>query len=99
MPEGTVTIPGGLKIRKNVAIGIGIAAVGIGGYYYYKQKQAANAAAQDTSTQSQALSDQNVDPATGYAYGSPEDQAALAAMQGAGGYGMYGGGQGYYLGY
>lgn len=94
MPEGTVTIPGGLKLKKNVAIGIGVASVAVGGYYYYRKRQAA--AAQNTSVQGQALSDQNIDPATGYAYGSPEDQAALAAMQGGGaGYG-YGGGYGGY---
>lgn len=97
MADGTVTIPGGLKLKKNVAIGIGVAAVGVGGYYYYRKRQADAAAAQNTSAQGQALSDQNIDPATGYAYGSPEDQAALAAMQGAGGNPLYGGG-GYYLG-
>lgn len=80
MPEtetgGKVTIPGGLKINKKIAIGIGVAAVAIFVYMYYRQKQQANAQSTTADQSGQ------VDPQTGYPYGSAEDQAALAAMSG-----------------
>jgi hypothetical protein len=40
MPDGTVTLPGGAKIKKNVAIAIGVGAVGVAAYVLYRQKQA-----------------------------------------------------------
>jgi hypothetical protein len=76
MPDGSVTLPGGAKIKKNVAIAIGVGAVGIAAYVLYRQKQASSSP--DTSGYSTA----DVDPQTGYPYGSPEDQAALAALSG-----------------
>lgn len=65
----------GLHMSKKAAMFGGIAVVGIGGIYYYRQKQnaASNATAVDNSGANTGL-----DPATGYAYGSPEDAAALA---------------------
>lgn len=78
MPDD-VKLPGGMHVNKKIAIGVGIAAVGIAGVYYYRQKQASNAAA---STSAAAATGSQIDPQTGYAYGSPEDQAALAAMAG-----------------
>ena len=95
MPD-TVTLPGGLHVKKKVAIGLGIAGAAIAGYVLYRQHQQN---AQATSASTTGSTSQNIDPQTGYAYGSPEDQAALAAMQGAGSGSLYGGGQGYYLGY
>ena len=74
MPEGTLTLPGGLKVKKNVAIGIGVAAVGIGAYAYYRNKQAQSTAQVDTGAQ--------IDPQTGYPYGSQQDTAALAQLSG-----------------
>lgn len=91
MPEGTVTLPGGLHIKKNVAIGIGVAAVAVGGFYWYRNRQASSS----STTSQTATQDQGVDPATGYPYGSPEDQAALAASGGYSGQ-TYGGGYGGY---
>jgi hypothetical protein len=73
MPD-TITLPGGLKVNKKVAITVGIASVGIAGYVLYRQSQAK----QTTDTSGYSTAD--VDPQTGYPYGSPEDQAALAAM-------------------
>jgi hypothetical protein len=71
----TITLPGGLHIKKNVAIAIGIGAAGIAGYVLYKQSQASS-----TTTDTSGYSTADVDPQTGYPYGSPEDQAALAAL-------------------
>lgn len=71
MPD--VTLPGGLKIDKKLAIGIGVASVGIAAVFYYRQKKAQESAPATTS---------DINPQTGYPYGSPEDQAALAAMAG-----------------
>lgn len=71
---GTITLPGGLKVKKNVAIGIGVAAVIIAAAYYYRSRQAASSEPYTPSAE--------IDPQTGYPYGSPEDQAALAALSG-----------------
>jgi hypothetical protein len=71
---GHITLPGGLKVKKNVAIGIGVGAVVVAGVIYYRNKQQ-TAAADTTGTYGSGI-----DPQTGYAYGSPEDQAALAAL-------------------
>jgi hypothetical protein len=78
MPGETVTLPGGLHVKKNVAITVGIASVAVGGYFYYRQRKASQAAAA-SATDPNA----QTDPQTGFAYGSPQDQAALAGMSGA----------------
>jgi hypothetical protein len=67
----------GKPVKKNVVFVVGGGIILIGGVYYYKQRQSANAA--------QAVGaavGSTIDPVTGFEYGSPEDQAALAAMQG-----------------
>lgn len=80
----------GHKMSRGAAIAVGVGGVVVV-YFAYKQHKnaAANAAAASTTG-----SNSNIDPQTGYAYGSAEDQAALSQMQGAGygntGYGSYG---------
>lgn len=76
MPDD-VKLPGGAHVDKKIAIGVGAAAVLIAGVYYYRQKQASA-----SSTTAATASGSQIDPQTGYAYGSPEDQAALTAMSG-----------------
>src|SRR5215831_12826679 len=76
MPDGNVTLPGGLKIKKNVAIILGLSGAGIAAYVLYQKRQASA----DTSTAATGTGD--IDPQTGFAYGSPEDQQALAALSG-----------------
>jgi hypothetical protein len=79
MPDSTITLPGGLHVKKKVAITVALGSVAIGGYFYYRQRQASQAAAATTATDSSA----QIDPQTGFAYGTPEDQAALAGLSGA----------------
>ena len=102
MPD-PVTSPGkinigGVKVSKSVAF-IGGGALLIGGVLYYRHKQSTDAANAAIATAGATTTD----PATGYPYGSAEDQAALAAQAGydtgssadAGyGYTTYGGGYG-----
>jgi hypothetical protein len=77
----------GSNVPKPVALGGG-AAILIGGVFYYR-KNKQNAAAQASVD---AAGTNEIDPATGYPYGSPEDAAALNAQNnyispsGAGGY-------------
>lgn len=68
--EGTVHTPIGEFPKKYVVIGgIGLAVlIGIG---YYRSKKSKAATPTDTS---------NIDPATGFVYGSADDQNALAAQ-------------------
>ena len=83
MPD-KVDVPIAGKVDKKVLIVGGVVVVALG-YYFYKKQQAASqsaAAAQTTAadTTTAAQSDTNIDPQTGYPYGSPEDQAALASL-------------------
>lgn len=85
--DGTMNIAGKPVKKETVYIGIAaVAIVGIGMYRYRKQQQqaaadaAANAAAQAPGTG--AGSSDQVDPATGFPYGSQEDAAALTAQSG-----------------
>jgi len=71
-----ITLPGGLKLKKNVAIILGVSGAGIAAYVLYQKRQA-NSSATDTTTGTG-----DIDPQTGFAYGSPEDQAALAGLAG-----------------
>lgn len=68
----TVNLPGLGSVKKGYAIAGGVAVVG-GFYVIYKRQQKANATAS-------AGANTGIDPATGYAYGSPEDAAALTAQ-------------------
>lgn len=87
----------GNDIPKPVAIG-GVAALGIVGVYYFRK----NKQAKDAQASVDAAGSTNIDPATGYPYGSAEDAASLGnqdtyQMAGtAGGYGFqgYSGGSG-----
>ena len=78
----TINIAGKPVNKKTVFI-VGGGAVIIGGIVYYRHSQAsaANAAAASASAAG-AQDGSNIDPATGFEYGSPEDQAALAAAAG-----------------
>jgi hypothetical protein len=90
MLEGTVKTPFGTASKKTVALigGGGLLVVGV---VWYRTKKAGGSSA--TSGTSSSTATDNIDPATGYAYGSPEDQAALASQSS--GYPAYGGGYGY----
>lgn len=68
--EGTIKTPLGTVQKKTALIvGGGVAIFGV--IIWYRQKQLGGTS--DTTT-----TDAQIDPATGYAYGSPEDAAALA---------------------
>jgi hypothetical protein len=70
--EGTVKTPFG-TVEKKTALYIGGAIVVVGGIVWYRNRNA-------TSSTTDPTTDAEIDPATGYAYGSPEDAAALAAQ-------------------
>lgn len=78
MPD-TIHI-GGIKVNKKAAIAVGGISFVVAGVVYYRQKRQAAASA-SASTDTAAATGSDIDPVTGYAYGSPEDQAALDAMQ------------------
>jgi len=68
--DGSVKTPFGEMPKKTVVL-LGVGSAGIIGVVYYRQKKA-----QQSSTVSTGTAE--IDPATGYPYGSPEDAAALA---------------------
>jgi hypothetical protein len=69
--EGTIKTPLGV-VQKKTALILGGGAVVLGGIVWYRQKQLA--ATTVTPTEGE------INPATGYPYGSPEDAAALQAQ-------------------
>lgn len=70
----SVNLPGAGPVKKkSLYIGLGFLAVA-GGIYYVRHKGASSSSSSSTAT----TSPDAIDPATGYAYGSPEDAAALA---------------------
>lgn len=85
--NGTVKTPLG-DVKKKTAMYAGIGGLGLLGVVWYRNKQAASAAASSSSTSTGT--DQGTDPQTGYAYGSPEDIAALQQMGASGLGGDYG---------
>jgi hypothetical protein len=99
--EGQVKTPFGEMNKKTVAIA-GVGGVVIIGIVYYRSKQtaaanaAATAAAANSAANATGTANTQIDPATGYPYGSAEDEAALSQQQGINytGYG-FGGGGGY----
>lgn len=71
--EGTIKTPMG-PVQKKTALYIVFGVAAIGGVVWYRHR---NAPAADTTT---TPTDAEIDPSTGYAYGSPEDAAALLAQ-------------------
>lgn len=71
--EGTVKTPLG-PVQKKTALYIVFGVAVLGGIVYYRHKQTGG------TVDSTATTDAEIDPATGYPYGSPEDAAALAAQ-------------------
>ena len=94
--EGTLNTPIG-KVPKKGAVIVGVGGAAVLGIVWYRSKQQAASSTSSTDTSQSG----EIDPATGYPYGSPEDQAALSQIQASsGGYGpLYnygiGGGGGY----
>lgn len=85
---------GGQNIPKPIAIG-GAIAIGVVGIYFYRNKKQQ----QDAAASVAAAGSTEIDPATGYPYGSAEDAAALQsqnnyAMPGGYGFTGYAGGSG-----
>lgn len=84
MPD-TVKLPGVGPVKKEYAIGAGaVLVLAVGVYYYRKNKAAQSSAASAATTAANTTTagdtGTTIDPQTGYPYGSPEDQAALASM-------------------
>lgn len=79
MLEGNVTIGGKSFPKKYVGLGLGAVAV-VGLATVYKRQKAANAASAATATGDLTAS-ANIDPATGFPYGSAEDAQALSDWQ------------------
>lgn len=86
---GTIEIAGH-RINKTAALGGG-AVVIVAAIVYYR-KHAASSASSASSAAPSTTDTTGIDPATGFPYGSPEDQAALASM--GSGFGYPGGGPG-----
>lgn len=84
--EGTIHTPMG-NVQKKTALIVGVGGGGVLLIAYYRSKKNAASASTSTSTDtSQSATDSsNIDPATGFPYGSPEDVAALQQQQLAGG--------------
>lgn len=90
MPTDTAPTGGGFKsLSKNQKIGIGVGAAALLGFTLYRysqqQKQSQAAAAAAAAAQAPgtgAGTSDNIDPATGFPYGSAEDAAALTSMAG-----------------
>ena len=91
--EGTVKTPFG-NVSKKTAVIVGGGGLGLLIIVWYRSKKNAGSSS-SSSTDTTASTDQsNIDPATGFPYGSPEDVAALQQQQMiGGGFGpVYGGG-------
>jgi len=71
--DGTVNTPVGTISKKAAVLGGG-AIVTVGAVVLYRKKQA------NATPTGAGIDTTEIDPATGFAYGSPEDQAALAAQ-------------------
>ncbi len=84
--EGSIDTPIG-SVPKKTALIVGGGLAVLVAVMYYRGKQASNAA-------SSAGASTEINPATGYVYGSPEDAAAMAAQAGYITGGMVGGGGG-----
>lgn len=84
--EGNVKTPFG-NVSKKTAVIVGGGGVLLLGIVWYRSKKAgAGSSSTSSSTDATASTDQsNIDPATGFPYGSPEDVAALQQQQMIGG--------------
>lgn len=71
---------GGMKIQKKTAAIVGIGLIGIIGIEWYKNKQAQSAAAAANAQATQQAGQNEIDPSTGFPYGSSEDAAALQSQ-------------------
>lgn len=71
--EGTIKTPFG-TMEKKTALLIGGIGVVLAGIVYWREKQSGGLKSNATDTMGE------IDPATGYVYGTPEDLAALAAQ-------------------
>lgn len=88
MADADVKLPGLGKVsKKTLYIGGAVAAVVVG-YLYIRHGRSSSSSGTGTSgtadTTGTDTSSQDIDPQTGYPYGSPEDQAALSAQQDSG---------------
>lgn len=79
--EGTVKTPFG-HMQKKTAVLVGGGGVVLLAVVYYRHQKAAQANAAATTTTAATDAANQIDPATGYPYGSAEDQAALSSQQG-----------------
>jgi hypothetical protein len=78
--DPTIHVPGMGDVKRTYVI-VGVVLVGGLGIYAYRKRQADASAASSTDTTGEAgTTDTTVDPATGYAEGSPEDLAALESQ-------------------
>lgn len=73
--EGTIKTPVG-EVSKKTALYMGAGVTALAAYVWYRHRQLGTS----TSTSSTDTSGTEIDPATGFAYGSAEDLAALAAQ-------------------
>lgn len=71
---------GGMKIQKKTAAIAGIGIVGLFGIQWYRNKQAQSAAAAANTSATQQAGQTEIDPSTGFPYGSTEDAAALQSQ-------------------
>jgi hypothetical protein len=74
VPKGEVKLPGFGKVSKKGLMVAGVVGGGVLAYAYMRRSKTAAAGT--------AAADPNLDPVTGYDYGTPQDTAALAAQQG-----------------
>jgi hypothetical protein len=72
--EGTIKTPMG-PVQKKTALYVAFGAAALGGIVYWRAKKGGG-----TGDSTPVTTDAEIDPATGYPYGSPEDAAALAAQ-------------------
>jgi PASTA domain len=80
MPDSTIKLFGHEYKKQTVFIASGAVVVAGGAYYFIRRRNAANAQSAANAAQEATTNANNIDPATGYPYGSPQDEAALAGM-------------------
>lgn len=83
--EGKVKTPFG-EVNKKTLVIVGGGGVLLLGIVWYRSKKAGGSSSSSSSTDTSSTpTDQSIDPATGFPYGSPEDVAALQQQQMIGG--------------